>query len=131
MADFAVLVIDDDKDVLSFLTVGLQRAGFQVATALNGNQGMEMLSRQIFNVVISDIVMDDGEGIETLKRIRRQYPDLPAIGISGMPIYLKMFERLGGTATLAKPFHLSALIDLINHVINNETLGNANRPPVN
>jgi CheY-like chemotaxis protein len=113
-----VLVIDDEEQVRTTLGFVLHDLGFTVLTAKNGREGLALAEAVRFDLVITDIVMPDIEGIETIMTLRRRRADLPIVAISGGgrsrgPDYLEMAKGLGADATLAKPFGSDELKDAI------------------
>jgi DNA-binding NtrC family response regulator len=113
MTSYSILLIDDDEDILTLLKIGLESIGHDVIAATGGQEGIEIAETSAFDIVVTDILMEHGEGVETLSHLRKRYPEVPVIGISGNPLYLKMFDKLGASATLAKPFVPSELDQLI------------------
>jgi two-component system response regulator MprA len=94
---------------------GLKRAGYNVITASGGAEGVKLLKSQQFDVVVTDVVMQEGEGIEMLGWIKNN-PDIPVIGISGHAQYLGNLKQLGAAATLMTPFTIEELIEAIRKV---------------
>jgi len=117
MAD--ILIIDDDKQMRRLLTRILQGAGHAVREAENGRGGIELFRQQRPALVISDIVMPDMEGIETIRALRTEGPVVPIIAISGGsdPIYLRAATALGATASLEKPFAAAELLALVAELL--------------
>ena len=114
-----VLVIDDDPLVRATLRAILDSAGFEVVLASDGLDGVAEFKRRRADLVITDIVMPDMEGIETIRNIRELEPTVPILAISGggrgVSIdYLRMAERLGATASLQKPFEADELIAAVD-----------------
>src|SRR5258708_22083859 len=109
-----VLVIDDDDEMRDFLVNLLRRRDYVVTSARNGALGLARLAAGSFALVITDIVMPDIEGLETIKRIRQGNPAIPIIAISGggddQIDYLKFAEKFGANAVLAKPFDPAELL---------------------
>lgn len=104
-----VLVIDDDPLVRATLRAILDGAGYEVVLASDGLDGLAEFRRQRADLVITDIVMPDMEGIETIRQLRAQKPPVPILAISGggrgvSLDYLRMAEQLGATESLSKPF---------------------------
>lgn len=102
-----VLVIDDDESVRRIVGRMLVTAGYEVFEARDGIAGMEALRRHSPDLVITDIVMPDQEGIETFARIR-EVSDVPVIAISGSVVSddfdpLRDARMLGANVTLSKP----------------------------
>ena len=116
-----ILVIDDDDEVRDFLTRLLKRRNYSVVCATNGEAGLAALAADGVALVITDIVMPDMEGLETIKRIRRSRPDIPIIAISGggssQLDYLKFARRLGADAALAKPFDPAELLEIAERLL--------------
>jgi DNA-binding response OmpR family regulator len=110
-----VLVIDDDEFVRTTLCVALTAAGLDVAQAPNGDQGLATLQSLDADVAIVDVFMPDKDGIEVIRDIRRYFPSLRVIAISGSHRsggldYLRVARSLGADVTLAKPFPPSDLV---------------------
>lgn len=114
-----VLLIDDDELVRSMLDRHLARSGHEVVLAENGRIGLDAFRNGSFDIVVTDIIMPDTEGIETIISLRQMSPTIPIVAISGggrqSPIgFLAPAKQLGASAVLQKPFtprQLSALID--------------------
>ena len=104
-----VLIVDDDELVRFTLREMLEAMGHEVSEAASGDACLEMQKATPFDVVVTDIIMPGREGIETVIELKRNYPDLRVIAISGggrthNMSYLEFASRLGADATLAKPF---------------------------
>ena len=117
-----LLLIDDDAEVRMPLAVWLRRHGHDVVEAGNGVEGLAHLEEGSFDVVVTDIIMPDMEGIETIMRVRKRWPDLPVVAISGggsgePSQALRPASRLGAHATLRKPFRPSVLGELIDKLL--------------
>ena len=117
-----ILLVDDDANLL--LTHGemLRRAGHQVVTATNGNEALRLAEQSAFDLMITDIIMPDKEGIETILTLRERTPTMKIIAMSGggqvnANSYLTLAQRLGADHTLAKPFPASALLTAVNLVL--------------
>jgi DNA-binding NtrC family response regulator len=112
-----LLLIDDDPQLRRTLAIVLADAGHAVSTAENGRDGLRALRDGAFDLVITDIIMPEMEGMETIRELRHRMPDLKIIAISGgwatSKSYLDMAEGLGAHYTLAKPFEAQELLDLI------------------
>jgi CheY-like chemotaxis protein len=115
----AILIIDDDRQMRRLLTRILQGVGHTVHEAGNGRDGIELFRSVHPALVVSDIVMPDMEGIETIRELRRDRPTVPIIAISGGtdPIYLKAAVKLGATASLGKPFTRDELLALVDRML--------------
>lgn len=104
-----ILVVDDDELVRSTVRATLKRAGHEVIEAQDGLQASDALARNPVDVVVSDIIMPEVDGIGLLLKLRKQYPALKVIVISGggrtqNVDFLRMATTLGADLALAKPF---------------------------
>ena len=114
-----ILVIDDDPDILEMLTRVLADAGHEVRVATDAKLGLGEIERATPEVLITDVLMPEVDGIEVIKGLRRRYPDLWIVAISGggsfMPanVSLKMSEAFGADRTLYKPFLKADLLAAI------------------
>lgn len=109
----SILLIEDDDGLRKILKAGLERAEFGVATASGGIKGLEIIKSNAIDVVVTDIVMSEGEGVETLRWIKETNPNLPVIVMSGFSQYLGSMKNLGATETLKKPFKIFELVRAI------------------
>jgi DNA-binding NtrC family response regulator len=113
-----ILLIDDEQMVRKIVRKMLERNGHQVTEAENGRLGLEQLKTGTFELVITDIIMPEMEGVETLMTVREQYPSVKVIAMSGGGRtgnidFLSAAEKLGASAILHKPFTLGALTTAI------------------
>jgi DNA-binding response OmpR family regulator len=102
-----ILAIEDDNDLRGIIASTLSE--HTVREARNGKEGIEALRREPFDLVITDLVMPEKDGIESIVQIRQEYPKLKIIAISGATDELRraslsMAKELGAVRTLAKPF---------------------------
>ena len=110
-----VLVIDDDHLVRYTLSRILQRSGYDVVTASDGRRGMLLLREEHPDVVVTDIIMPEQEGIDTIIQIRRERPSIKIIAISGGGRirnidFLQMAHSLGADDVIRKPFEANELL---------------------
>jgi CheY-like chemotaxis protein len=116
-----ILVIDDDKDLLVIIEHALVTIGHSVATANNGVAAEKLFRSEVFDLIITDIVMPEREGLETIILLRREFPHIPVIAITGTQknsiLYLGIATRLGARRVLEKPFTRKALLDAVASVL--------------
>jgi CheY-like chemotaxis protein len=117
-----VLLVEDDETVRDAVSLMLERAGYTVTTAENGLIAAGLLEDWEPNLVITDIFMPDGDGIETLNLVKRRWPGTPVIAISGgSPMlridYLQVADDFGAAATIAKPFVTEAFLATVAKVL--------------
>lgn len=114
-----ILIVDDDAGVRQVLKSMLVVAGYTVALANNGREAMERLGRERFDLIITDLVMPEQEGIETIKLLRRDYPEVKIIAISGAfgGDYLRIAGFLGAHRTIAKPVRMETVIRTVEEAL--------------
>ncbi len=113
-----VLVIDDDVAVRQTIALLLEDAGIDVTQAADGKEGLRAFQRSRPDLIVTDIIMPEKEGIQTITDIRKQDARVPIIAISGggrigNTDFLEIASKLGATVTLAKPFDPEILVALI------------------
>ena len=104
-----ILFVDDQPELLEIHSGFLRDNGYEVDTAANGSMAAELLSTTAYDLVITDVIMPEKEGIEIIMELRDSHPGLPVIAISdggrrGALEYLPMARAMGAKATLKKPF---------------------------
>jgi len=114
----SILIIDDDAAVSRTLSLILTRAGYRVSCALTGRKGLEFLAGGGFDLVLTDIIMPELDGIEAIRRIRDDYPDLRVIAMSGggqidKADFLHMAQVLGADRVMEKPVRGDQLLELV------------------
>ena len=124
-----VLVIDDDELVRDTLRAVLESGGYEVLLAADGDEGLRVFEAEDAAIIITDIVMPNREGIETIGELRRIAPNAKIVAISGggqrgSSDHLRAAELLGADRTLRKPFSPEALL-----AITDELLASVNRAP--
>lgn len=108
-----ILIVDDEASLRRTLARILQQAGLEVTTAASGQEGISFLSQQSFDLVYLDIRMPDMNGLEMLKKIHSNFPDLPVILFTAQPDMNSAVEALrhGAIDYLMKPLQPQTLID--------------------
>ena len=117
-----ILVIDDDDQVRGVLRDMLEFAGYDVLDAPNGRLGLSEFRKHDVDLVITDILMPEKEGLETIIELRKEQPGLQIIAISGggergNMDYLQTANMLGAVKTFAKPFDRRDLLDTVAGLI--------------
>ncbi|MBA3973888.1 MAG: response regulator [Candidatus Solibacter sp.] len=113
-----ILIVDDDAAVRKVLQTILESAGHQVESATNGREAVSRIAQGGIELIITDLVMPEQEGIETIKQLRAQYPDVKVIAISGAfgGDYLQIANFMGAHGTLAKPVRMDAVLKAVQSV---------------
>jgi len=117
-----ILIIDDEPDILLMLKKMLERAGYEVDLASNGEMGMQLFIKQAADLVITDIIMPEKEGLETIREMKQLNPDLKIIAISGggrlsADSYLETAKIFGANRVFQKPFRQAELVAAVNELI--------------
>lgn len=118
----SILLVDDEAAVRELMAIVLQMEGHSVTQAGDGNAAIGALEGATFDLVITDLVMPGKEGIETIMDIRRRWPELKVIAMSGggrgsASDYLEMAAHLGASRTLEKPFESEDLVKMVAEVL--------------
>jgi DNA-binding response OmpR family regulator len=114
-------VIDDDHLVRYALSKMLHRNGYDVTTASDGKRGMAILRDELPDIVITDIIMPEQEGLDTIAMIRRERPETKIIAISGggrirNVDFLDMARSLGADDAIPKPFQAEELLSRLRRL---------------
>jgi CheY-like chemotaxis protein len=114
-----ILVVDDDAAIRQSLRMILEGEGFMVLGAPDGRKALETVRSQQVDLVITDILMPEREGLETIRALRRDHGQVPIIAISGAPHleYLDAAEQFGARRTFRKPFEVAAFVRAVHEVI--------------
>jgi DNA-binding response OmpR family regulator len=123
-----ILIIDDEELIRETIRIRLEQSGHEVVEAANGVEGLRVFAEGRIDLVVTDIIMPDQEGIETIRKIRQRDAAVRIIAISGGGRgrnfqFLDIAQKLGADAALSKPFTGSQLLALVE-----ATLGNAAKP---
>jgi CheY-like chemotaxis protein len=117
-----ILIIDDEAAILLSMQTLLEESGFAVTAARNGKEGIAAFRANPPDLVLTDIIMPEQEGIETIMQMRREHSHVKIIAMSGggrigNSDFLSIAKGLGADATVAKPFDVEALIDLMHGLL--------------
>lgn len=114
-----ILVVDDEAPVRTMIGATLKREGYDVHLAVSGSHALEVLDKSIFDLVLSDIVMEDGNGIALLEDIRAQHPHLPVVMVSAIHDISVAIDamRRGAYDYLLKPFEREHLIATVQRAL--------------
>ena len=132
MSASRILVVDDEIDISTVLTVTLRRAGFEVRTANDGLEAIEAIQAEAPDLVILDVMMPRLDGLETLKRIREHGPTthIPVIMLSAktqLADKVRGFER-GADDYVAKPFEPSEMLVRVQSLLKRTALARLTAP---
>jgi len=123
-----ILIIDDDHHILLMLKKMLEKAGFEVDLASNGVDGLELFQKIQADLVITDIIMPEKEGLETIREMKMLRSDLKILAMSGggkisADNYLETAKIFGATMVLEKPFSQKTMVDAVNKLMGSSSTG--------
>jgi DNA-binding NtrC family response regulator len=111
----SILVADDEEGIRNLVVNWLQERGHTLTPARSANHAFRHLSAEDFDLVITDVVMPDGDGFELISSLRKTHPETRILAMSGGGRYLrgieclKMARGLGAHAVVMKPFNMEQL----------------------
>ncbi|MFN2511864.1 MAG: response regulator [Pyrinomonadaceae bacterium] len=116
-----ILVIDDDPQVLDILAEMLMDAGYEVQKAINGTEGVRLFSQSAFDLVLTDLLMPEKDGLEVVMELRKDFPQVKIITLSGGDTYgnssLETSRLCGAAGTIRKPFREDQLLETVQQVL--------------
>ncbi len=114
-----VLIVEDEENIRRVLAMGLKKAGFETLTAPGGYAALKLLDEHRCDVVLTDVMMPDMNGLELLRRIREKYPDVIVIMVTAFGTIPAAVEamRLGAIDFLTKPLDMEVLCKLIRNAL--------------
>ena len=128
----SILIIDDEEDIRDALQMVLERAGYEVRVASNGNEAIELQREAPAQLVITDIIMPEKDGVHTIKELSREFPGVRIIAISGgggveplaykpgaitTTAYLAAAKEVGADRVFTKPFDRKDLIQTVDELL--------------
>jgi CheY-like chemotaxis protein len=118
-----ILILDDEASILLMLKKMLERAGHEVEIALNGSDGLELFKKNKPDLLITDIIMPHKDGLEVVLELRKKYPDLKIIAISGggrihPEGYLPSAKHFGADLIFQKPLVQKEFLQAVSLLLN-------------
>ena len=118
-----VLVIDDEPQIRSLLRLILERDGFEVEEASDGMEGIKIYRQNPVDLIISDLIMPNKDGIGMIIELKNEFPDVKIIAMSGGGLnkpegYLEGAKKLGAQRTLTKPIDRDELLRAVKDMLN-------------
>jgi len=119
----SILVIDDETPIRTMLRDILEQDDHEVKEACNGKEAYSIFKKGEFDLLITDLVMPEKSGIDLIMEIKKEYPDMRVIaisgggGITGRFDYLPIAKLIGAKAIINKPFHMSELRETVTNVL--------------
>lgn len=123
-----ILVVDDDASIRTVLRNILEHEGYDVIVAPNGKVAIELNRQKQADLVITDILMPEKDGVETIVELKEEYPKTRLIAMSGgghlgPEFYLQIAKTLGVTGIFGKPIEREKLLALIRESVGEEPVG--------
>jgi CheY-like chemotaxis protein len=119
-----ILVIDDEEDARTLVRQALESDGHEVIPANDGAEGLALQRQRPADLVITDIFMPEADGIETIHKLKKDFPDVKVIAMSGggrsssmLQSVLTTVSALGIDAFLRKPFDFRTLLQSVRQVL--------------
>ncbi len=125
-----ILIIDDEPTAIHLLRKILERDGYEVLEARNGQEGVELFQQHPCELVITDMVMPVKDGLQTILDLRNLVSDLPIIAVSGggtisKERYLTVAGYLGRVITIAKPFTIEEISEAVETLLADQGSGDS------
>ena len=113
---FKILLVDDEKTMVKYLSKRLLKKGFDINVAYSGKEALERISKKDFDVVLLDVLMPEMDGIETLQEIKKRKPMTEVIMLTGHASVEAGIEgmKAGAFNYIMKPFDPNELVTEIN-----------------
>lgn len=118
-----ILVIEDERQIREVLKQILEKSAYEVDLAEDGRRGLELYRKQAADLVITDIIMPNKDGLETIEELMAQNPHLPIIAISGggpgqkAQFALDVAKMCGAIRVLAKPFSRKEILEAVTELL--------------
>jgi DNA-binding NtrC family response regulator len=115
-----ILIVDDDDDVRLVLRRMLEQDGYEIAEASHGREALGAMAQHGYDLLITDLIMPEQEGIETIQTFHKRYPAVKIIAISGAysTDYLRIAKLLGAHEVMQKPLRLKAVLSTVSRLLN-------------
>ncbi len=109
-----ILVVDDDKDIVSIMTFVLQEEGYRVETAADGREGLEAVERGMPDLILLDMKMPIMNGWEFAREFHSRYDrKTPILVLTAAEDARKRAQEIGAVGWIGKPFELDALVQVV------------------
>jgi CheY-like chemotaxis protein len=117
-----ILVIDDNDAFRSTICLWLKHHGYEVLQATNGKEGMTMLASSAPDVILTDILMPEQDGLETIQAVRKKLPEMKIVAMSGGMLdgrvdFLPIAAKFGADHVMHKPFSGSELLLVLEKLL--------------
>ena len=126
MSSGKILVVDDDRNLIEVLKVRVESAGYEVTTALKGEEAVEAAKNQMFDLAILDLQLERSDGISLMEELHLLFPDLPVIILTAHGTIESAVEAMkrGAYSYVTKPFNARDLLLQMEKALENRVLQN-------
>ncbi len=121
----SILIIDDDVLVRNALKEIFENLNYEVYTACNGKEGIESYRRITTDIVLTDIFMPDKDGLETIREIKKEFPEAKIIVMSGVEDFFQVAKYFGALNCIRKPFETDHIIRIVELALDGKAAENA------
>jgi YesN/AraC family two-component response regulator len=117
-----ILIIDDEPQIRSMLILMLEREGYEVVEAPDGVEGIKVYRQNPADLIITDLIMPNKDGIGMIIDLKKEFPDVKVIAMSGGGLnkpdgYLKGAKKLGAACTLTKPIDREEMLRAVKDIL--------------
>ena len=117
-----ILIIDDEPQIRSMLTLMLEREGYEIVEAADGVAGIKIYRQNPADLIITDLIMPNKDGIGMIIDLKKEFPDVKIIAMSGGGLnkpdgYLKGAKKLGAACTLTKPIDRDEMLKAVREIL--------------
>jgi len=121
-----ILIIDDEEQIRSMLRLMLERDGYEVVEAPDGIEGIKAYRRKPADLIITDLIMPNKDGIGMIIELQKEFPEVKIIAMSGGGLnkpegYLQGAKKLGAACTLTKPIDREKMLRAVKNIIKGTT----------
>lgn len=122
-----ILIVDDEEQIRRLCQTALQSAGFEAWAVESAAEALKFLAEDAVDLIVTDIVMPDMDGIELIQTTRSRFPAIAIVAISGGGVFpakdcLDLARKLGANAVLPKPFGLAELVRIAKETLNGRSI---------
>ena len=120
---YRILLAEDDQVMREYLTRALERSGYRVAAVDRGTAALPLLEGESFDLLLTDVVMPEMDGIELAQKAQEIAPDMRVMFITGFAaVTLKAGKAVPQARVLSKPFHLRDLVAEVDQLFASDSV---------
>lgn len=119
MVNVKILIVDDDPIVLHSCKRVFEAEGFEVCMVPSADKALEVMKNKTFDILLIDVKMPERDGMYLMRAVKKQWPEVPIVVMSGYPTPETIAEglRLGAEEFIAKPFTPDELLKIVRQVL--------------